>query len=308
MQNESQTRYIGVDVCKQSLDVDLPSPDEHIPNTPESIAGLLGRLPKDAHLVCESTGGYENALVSAALEAGVPISAVPPQRVRHLALSQGQLAKTDKIDALLLSDYGRTRRPLPLSPPDPQRARLRELLRVRAQLLELKTLEASWAEHAPADPLLRRHVLARARLLDKQLAELEAKIRELTKAEELRLPLERLQQVHGVGEVTAWTVWAEMPELGRLDDGPAPPRQRLAKGQALHPTRPAPSATRPLHGRHHRRPLQPGPKPLLQAPSRGGKARQGRHHRRRQTLNRAAQPSAKKTKLLPIQVTPLLHG
>ena len=181
MQNESQVRYIGVDVCKQSLDLDLPSPDEHIPNTPEAIARLLACLPEHAHLVCESTGGYENALVSAALAAGVPISAVPPQRVRHLALSQGQLAKTDKIDALMLSDYGRTRRPRPLSPPDPQRARLCELLRARAQLLELKTLEASWAEHAPADALLRRQALARSKLLDKQLAELEAQIRELKK-------------------------------------------------------------------------------------------------------------------------------
>lgn len=221
MQNESQVRYIGVDVCKQSLDLDLPSPDEHIPNTPEAIAALLARLPEHAHLVCESTGGYENALVSAALAAGVPISAVPPQRVRHLALSQGRLAKTDKIDALLLSDYGRKQQPRPLSPPDPKRARLRELLRARVQLLELKTLEASWAEHAPVDALLRRHAAARAKLLDKQLAELEAQIRELTKTGEIRPAMERLQQVQGVGEVTAWTVWAEMPELGQLDEGQA---------------------------------------------------------------------------------------
>lgn len=221
MQNESQTRYIGVDVCKQSLDLDLPSPDDHIPNTPEAIAAFLSGLPKDVHLVCESTGGYENALVGAALEAGVPISAVPPQRVRHLALSQGRLAKTDKIDALLLSDYGRKQRPRPLSPPTPERARLRELLRARTQLLELKTLEASWAEHAPADLLLRRQAAARAKLLDKQVEQIEEQIRELTKTGEVRDTLARLRQVQGVGEVTAWTVWAEMPELGSLEAGQA---------------------------------------------------------------------------------------
>lgn len=221
MQNETEVRYIGVDVCKQSLDVDLPSPDHHVPNTPQAVAGLLARLPPRAHLVCESTGGYESTMVNAALAAGVPISVVPPQRVRHLALSQGRLAKTDQIDAMLLSDYGRTRRPSPLSPPDPKRVRLRELLRARAQLLELKTLEASWAEHASDDAILRRHAQARRKLLDKQLDELETQIRELTKTEEIRPALERLLQVQGVGEVTAWTVWAEMRELGQLEEGQA---------------------------------------------------------------------------------------
>jgi len=221
MQNQSQSRYVGVDVSKQSLDLDLPSPDDHVPNTTEAITALLSRLPEGTHLVCESTGGYENALVREALAAGVPISVVPPQRVRHLALSQGRLAKTDKIDAVLLSDYGRAQRPRRVEAPDPQRARLRELLRARAQLVELKTLEASWAEHASADPLLRRQVLARAKLLDKQLEELERQIRELAKGERARAELERLQQVQGVGEVTAWTVWAEMPELGTLEEGQA---------------------------------------------------------------------------------------
>lgn len=221
MQNESHVRYLGVDVSKHSLDLDLPAPDDHIPNTTEAIAGLLARLPQDAHLVCESTGGYENALVGAALAAGVPISAVPPQRVRHLALSQGRLAKTDKIDAVLLGDYGRAQRPRALCAPDPERARLRELLRARAQLLELKTLESSWAEHASPDPLLSRQTAARAKLLDKQIEELEREIRILARSARLGPTLERLQQVQGVGEVTAWTVCAEMPELGGLEEGQA---------------------------------------------------------------------------------------
>lgn len=221
MQNESHARYLGVDVSKHRLDLDLPSPDDQIPNTPEAIAALLPRLPAGVHLVCESTGGYENALVGAALAAGVPISAVPPQRVRHHALSQGRLAKTDRIDAVLLSDYGRKQRPRALSAPEPERARLRELLRARAQLLELKKLEASWAEHVACDPLPRRQAQARSKLLDKQLEELERQIRELAKSASLRPALERLQQVQGVGEVTAWTVCAEMPELGSLDEGQA---------------------------------------------------------------------------------------
>lgn len=224
MQNKSHLppsslRYIGVDVGKPSLELDLPSPDNQVPNTPEAIASLLARLPKNAHLVCESTGGYENTLVHAAFTAAVPVSVVPPQRVRHFALSQGRLAKTDRIDAILLSDYGQANRLAPLTPPPPLRARLRELLRARTQLLELKQLEANWAEHPATEPSLKKQVLARGKLLDKQLKQLETQIRELIKTSEDAPHIARLQQVKGVGEITAWTVWAEMPELGRMDPG-----------------------------------------------------------------------------------------
>jgi transposase len=221
MQNQNQPHYIGVDVCKTALDLDLPAPHNHIANTAKGIAALLAGLPAHAHLVCESTGGYENALVCAALEADVPVSVLPPQRVRHFALSQGRLAKTDQIDAKLLSDYGRAYRVKPLEKPSPERAKLRELLRARVQILELKKMEASWAEHPQAEPLLRRQAASRIKLLDKQLAQIEQQIRDQVKQGQAHNDLERMKEVQGVGEVTAWTVWAEMPELGTLDEGKA---------------------------------------------------------------------------------------
>ena len=104
-------QYIGVDVAKSRLDLDLPAPAHQVPNTAEALASALPSLPPGAHLVCESTGGYESALVCAAQAAGVPISVVPPQRVRSHARSTGRLAKTDRIDARLLSDYGRAHTP-----------------------------------------------------------------------------------------------------------------------------------------------------------------------------------------------------
>lgn len=231
MQSQSPVRYIGVDVCKRCLDLDLPAPDQHIENTSEAIAALLVRLPVGAHLVCEATGGYENALVGAALAAGVPVSVVPPQRVRQLALSAGRLAKTDRLDAVLLSEFGRQNQPARLAPAEPLRAGLRELLRTRAQLLELKKIEACWAEHAPQNRELLRLASARGRLLDKQIEQVERDIRTLVRDEQARAALERLQQVQGVGEVTAWTIWAEMPELGRL----APGKAAGLAGLAPHP-------------------------------------------------------------------------
>ena len=217
--NLTTTQYIGVDVAKLGLDFDLPVPADHIANTPESITSVLRALPAGAHLVCESTGGYEAALLAAAHTAGVPISVIPPQRIRHHARSAGRLAKTDRLDAALLSDYGRKHAPAAQPAPQPQRAALRELVRARAQLIELKKTEASWREHPPAATLLHAQAQQREALLDEQLAAVEHAIRTLVQGLAERTELARLQQVQGVGEVTAWTVWAEMPELGHLAPG-----------------------------------------------------------------------------------------
>lgn len=111
--------------------------------------------------------------------------------------------------------------------PEPRRERLKELLRARAQLLELKKIEASWAEHPPADHGLRRQAQARGRLLDKQLEAIVKQIRPLAQSGEMAARSQRLQQAQGVGEVTAWTLLAEMPELGMLEEGKA--------GLAPHP-------------------------------------------------------------------------
>lgn len=227
----NQTIYIGVDVAKSRLDTSLPAPHQQILNTPEAIAEALRKLPKAAHLVCESTGGYESALLAACLAAKVAVSVVPPQRVRHHARSTGRLAKTDRIDAVLLSDYGRMHQPPAYRAPTKERQHLRELLRARTQLVELQKTEANWREHPSELALLRQQAEQRASQLAAQQAAVEREIRALVANSGASAPIERLQQVQGVGEITAWTVWAEMPELGELEPG----QPAALAGLAPHP-------------------------------------------------------------------------
>ncbi|VUD69406.1 hypothetical protein TDB9533_04773 [Thalassocella blandensis] len=70
----------------------------------------------------EATGGYESALAEACAEKELPIIIVQPTQVRQFAKAQGLLAKTDKIDARLIADFGRTFnlkvRPLPAKKSD----------------------------------------------------------------------------------------------------------------------------------------------------------------------------------------------
>ena len=212
--------YLGIDIAKSHLDLDLPSPNARFPNTGAGVAHLLACLPAQAHLVCEATGGYEHTLLQAAWTAGRPISLVSPLRVRAYARSCGQLAKTDHLDKSVLSAFGRERQPVASIAPSPVRVRLRALLRAREYLLDLQRRECNHVEHLADVPALRAQTAARAALEAQQVAELEGQIRAVVQADaHAQTQIARLQTLQGVGEITAWTVWADLPELGTLDPG-----------------------------------------------------------------------------------------
>ena len=85
-------------------------------------------------MIVEATGGLERALIKALDAEGVPASIVNPARVRKFAEGTGQLAKTDKIDALILARFGDYMKPAPTVLADEQRQKLRDLIAYRSQI------------------------------------------------------------------------------------------------------------------------------------------------------------------------------
>ena len=68
----------------------------------------------------EPTGGYERLLETMLAEAGVPACRLHPNRVRAYARTCGQQAKTDRLDAQVLSRYAAAFDLAPDSPPKPR--------------------------------------------------------------------------------------------------------------------------------------------------------------------------------------------
>lgn len=211
--------YLGVDVAKSHLDFDLPAPRSRISNTSAAVRELLESLSADTHLVCESTGGYESVLLSEAHRLEYPISVISPQRVIYHARSRGQLAKTDRLDAAQITDFARVRQPTAKRALGPIRQQLRELMRARTQLLELQKLESNWREHASTLPLLAEQAKERSELFAQQLKALNKRIEAVSQHAETQGQIAHLQQVQGIGLITACTLWAEMPELGEMNEG-----------------------------------------------------------------------------------------
>jgi transposase len=218
-QNNTHILYVGLDVAKLSLQLHLVDRFHTLANDAKGHAQLLKRLRThpNAHVVCEATGGYEQSLVRALQAAGIPVSVLEAGRVRYFARAQGQRAKTDPIDAAVLSEYGQTFQPAPLPLASPQQQQLADLAQRRRQLVQLLTNERNHAEHY-ADSFSCRQSKQLIRLLEKQIDQCDKAIASLIAQDtQLAHKASRLKAIPGVGPVVAATMLAEMPELGTLN-------------------------------------------------------------------------------------------
>ena len=210
---------IGIDVSKHTLDWSRGSQGriQSTRNVPQSIAALVRRLAalKPQRIVVESTGGYERPLVLRLAEAKLPVVVVNPRRVRSFGEALGCLAKTDPIDARLLSQFGEKVEP-PLRPIAEGRERLlADLVARRRQLVAMVVAEKNRRECAPAG--VRRSIATVLKVLERQLQSIDGQIEAIIEEDTDRAELSQLlQSVPGVGPVVARTLLVDLPELGHL--------------------------------------------------------------------------------------------
>jgi transposase len=208
---------IGIDVSKDRLDVaERPSLQTwQVPNTAAGIAELTTQLTAraPASIVLEASGRYEHAVTAALAAAQLPVVVVNPRQVRDFAKATGQLAKTDRLDALLLAHFAAVVQP-PIRPlPDATTEALRELLTRRSQVVEMLTAEKNRVKTASG--AVRPHILAHIAWLEAQRDELDGTLRTTLHASPVwRAQEQLLRSVPGIGPVASLTLLAVLPELG----------------------------------------------------------------------------------------------
>lgn len=216
----THSSYIGVDVSKRHLDIHMPGGRQtRCDNTPEAVERFVDSLRaiSDAHVVCEATGGYERPLVRSLLTSAIRISVVQPGRVRHFALAEGLLAKTDRIDAALIARFGEKMDPRPEIAPDPDALRLREMLEARRTLVDFITETSARLELA--EGYLAEELKRTLDSLEGQRDRIERDIAtHMRTCAELKTRSTRMQELKGVGPVLSGTLLAYVPELGKVSD------------------------------------------------------------------------------------------
>ena len=210
---------VGVDVGKWFLDVCIYERDLHwqVENTPEGIKKLLGRLARYQveRIVMEATGRYQLLLAEAAFKKALPVCIVKPLAVRRYAQAIGLLAKTDKIDAKVIAEFG-----FKVQPPITLRKSknlmlIKDLLSRRRQLVNMKTKELNRVKimgkalEASCKRIIRTLEVEISRM-EKQLDRLIEKETEWSEKKEL------LKSAPGIGDTMVYTLLADLPELGTM--------------------------------------------------------------------------------------------
>jgi transposase len=217
--NPAAVVYVGIDVAKATLQVHRQGRQTELPNAATSLAKLcreLKTLPS-VQVVCEATGGYERDLAAALHQAKIPVSVVNPAQVRAAAQAQGQRAKTDRIDAAMLTDYGQRYQPAPTPPTSPIQKQLVALTQWLQQLIQAQATAKTQAEHHH-DPFVNKQHQGLLKFYQAEIQAVEDKLAALVQKERtLRQRVEALDAIQGVGPRTALLVLAHMPELGQLD-------------------------------------------------------------------------------------------
>ncbi len=215
---------IGVDISKETLDVHrLPDGQSRRFNNNEAgFKALLLFIGSDpARVVFEPTGPYHRAFESALAKKGLPLVKVNPRQARRFAEATGKLAKTDRIDAILLAKMGTLlslhARPLPHE----SLRELKELHVAREALVKDRTAAKNRAK-ALMLPVLKRHNAERLKQIERQLGAIEAEIMERIQADpDLTRRFSILTSIPGISSLTAFALIIEMPELGTLEAGQA---------------------------------------------------------------------------------------
>lgn len=213
--------YIGIDIAKHTFDLNcLPEQKmQQFENDRKGIRKAVKMITKlrPKLIVMEATGGYETLLATELHAAKLPVAVVNPRRIRDFARANGQLAKTDKLDAAVIAMFAARMQPPAQEQIDKNSRLMKALVVRRNQLVRLRTAESNRREHV-LNKAIAQSLNRILKTIEREIERVEQSIREqLTCMPELKAKAQILDSVPGIGETTASMLVTELPELGRLN-------------------------------------------------------------------------------------------
>ena len=220
-------QYVGMDVGKGQLEVAIGDKSFVFANTPSGFKALEATL-KQKHnqvsgpvlVIAEASGGYEKQVLAYLRDMGYANHRAHPNKVRAFARSKGYLAKTDKLDAKMLVEYGACfsleAQPYFLCETT---EKIGELLKRRQQLLDNKMSEKKRLDKT-TDPdtvdSIKRHqdwIVAELKRLDKSIEDVRKS------HDTVNSHFQLLTSIPSIGPLTALYCIAFLPELGPYGQG-----------------------------------------------------------------------------------------
>ena len=219
--------FVGVDIAAASFTAawSTSAPPAHRPRTfsqtPDGFAAFQAALactdvqPAQTLVVLEATGSYWISLAVSLHQAGYVVSVVNPAHLLAFSRSLGRRAKTDALDAQLLTLFALERQPARWTPPEQVYHELRQRLLVRDGLLSMRQ-QARNQRHALEQWPVQiagalDHLHAVIADLDTRISTLEKELASVLRDGAWAQSAGLLKSIKGIGLVTtAWLLVATL--------------------------------------------------------------------------------------------------
>ena len=219
---------VGIDVSKLTLDVEvLPangkSKTRIFENNPAGFRKMLAWARHTApssqlHFCLEATGSYSEAAAMFLTDQDQFVSVINPARIHYFGLALGTGNKTDKASAHLIALYCQKERPPLWRMAAPEVRRLKALVRLHQDLIQMRTMELNRLQTPGLDAIVTKIVRKHLRQLEGDIAEAEKAIDDhIKKTPSLKRDREFLLSIPGFGDTTAHQLLAELPDVQQFD-------------------------------------------------------------------------------------------
>lgn len=224
--------WIGLDVSKDTIEVCLlrESGKAHFKQFLNNSSGHAKLLRWAQHLdeggashyCLEATGSYSNAVALFLAEAEQKVSVMNPARIHFFARSQGHSNKTDKADARIIAVFCRKEHPALWRAAAPEVRQLSALMRRYHAVQDLLAQEKNRFQVPSQPKAVLTSIKGIVRCLEKEVERLKKQIREhFNSHDKLQQDAQLLQSIPGIGEITAWDILSELPDIDQFDSAQA---------------------------------------------------------------------------------------
>lgn len=213
--------FIGIDVSKDKLDIFNAGIGvfSQIKNSkPEILKYIKGlEFSEDLFIVIDLTGGYEAQCVKLFYDNGFKVIRAEGRKVKAFARALGINAKTDKIDAKVLADYGdKCFESLRLY--QHYDNSLRKLVLRLADLKSIRQQEKNRLKMPDCISYVAISVKRMVAFLDDEIVGLEKEIKQKIETDEiLSRKYKILIKQKGISDKVAFIILGLLPELGYLN-------------------------------------------------------------------------------------------
>ena len=206
-------KVIGIDIAKQTFDFAFEDGKKKwhfnkVKNTESGFKKLEKWLDKNSLIVMEASGPYYFQLALYLYEKGYNVSVANPLVTRRFSQMFLHRAKTDKIDAKTLAQFGQLmhEKLKPWSPPEQAISQLRQMQTLmdgyKKELTMLRNRKEAFLAAGIMNPEVMESLERSIEHLKQEITLLEKKMEEIS-YEHYKENMELLQSIPGIGKKTA---------------------------------------------------------------------------------------------------------